>query len=412
MRILPISRAACALAAVALVVGAADAKTLRWANRGDMQTTDPHSQNEGLTNNINSLVYEFLTDRDKKLGLRPALAESWQRINDTTWRFKLRSGVKFHDGTPFTADDVVFSYERARADTSQLRVYTTRAGVPKKIDDLTVEFTTPAPNPTQLEDVATINIMSKAWCEKNRATKPQNYGAKEDMITARQANGTGPYMLKSREPDVKTVLVKNPNWWGIKTGLSDGNVDEVVFTPINSDATRLAALISGEIDLINDPPPQDVPRLKQTPNIKVIEGVENRVVFIGMDQNRDELLYSNVKGKNPFKDKRVRQALYQAIDIDAIQKQVMRGQSRPTGAMVPSPSASFPDLEPRLLPHDPARAKKLLAEAGYPDGFELGLLCPNNRYVNDERICTAIAGMFAKIGVNVRLNSMPRAQFF
>src|SRR5436305_13830938 len=138
MRILPISRAACALAALAIVIAAADAKTLRWANRGDMQTTDPHSQNEGLTNNLNSLVYEFLTDRDKKLGLRPALAESWQRINDTTWRFKLRPGVKFHDGTPFTADDVVFSYERARADTSQLRVYSTRACTPKKIDDLTV----------------------------------------------------------------------------------------------------------------------------------------------------------------------------------------------------------------------------------------------------------------------------------
>jgi peptide/nickel transport system substrate-binding protein len=414
MRILPISRAACvvaALTAVALVIGAADAKTLHWANRGDMQTTDPHSQNEGLTNNINSLVYEFLTDRDKKLGIRPNLAESWQRVNDTTWRVKLRSGVKFHDGTPFTADDVVFSYERARADTSQLRVYATRAGIPKKIDDLTVEFTTPAPNPTELEDWATINIMSKAWCEKNRATKPQNYGAKEDMITARQANGTGPYMLKTREPDVKTVLVKNPNWWGIKTGLFDGNVDEVVFTPINSDATRLAALISGEIDLINDPPPQDVPRLSQTPNIKVIEGVEYRVVFIGMDQHRDELLYSNVKGKNPFKDKRVRQALYQAIDIDAIHKTTMRGLSKPTGALLPAPPMSSPDIEARL-PYDKEKAKKLLADAGYPNGFEVTLDCPNNRYVNDEKICQALAAMWSQIGVATRVNAMPRATYF
>jgi peptide/nickel transport system substrate-binding protein len=389
----------------------ADAKTLRWANRGDMQTTDPHSQNEGLTNSINALIYEFLVDRDKKLGLVPKLAESWQRVNDTTWRFKLRAGVKFHDGTPFTADDVVFSYERARADTSQLRAYSNSAGMPRKIDDLTVEFTTNGPNPVELDYIATINIMSKAWCEKNHAAKPQNYAGKEDMVTAHQANGTGPYMLKSREPDVKTVLAKNPNWWGIKAGLFEGNVDEVVFTPIGSDATRLAALISGEVDLINDPPPQDVPRLKQTPNIKVIEGTENRVVFIGMDQRSDELAYASVKGKNPFKDKRVRQALYQAIDIDAIQKTVMRGLAQPTGAMLPNPLQSNPKIEKRM-PHDKAAARKLLADAGYPNGFEVTLDCPNNRYVNDEKICQALAAMWSQIGVNTRVNAMPRATYF
>ena len=389
----------------------ADAKTLRWANRGDMQTTDPHSQNEGLTNSINALIYEFLVDRDKKLGLVPKLAESWQRVNDTTWRFKLRAGVKFHDGTPFTADDVVFSYERARADTSQLRAYSNSAGMPRKIDDLTIEFTTNGPNPVELDYIATINIMSKAWCEKNHATKPQNYAGKEDMATAHQANGTGPYMLKSREPDVKTVLAKNPAWWGIKAGLFEGNVDEVVFTPIGSDATRLAALISGEVDLINDPPPQDVPRLKQTPNIKVIEGTENRVVFIGMDQHSDELAYASVKGKNPFKDKRVRQALYQAIDIDAIQKTVMRGLAQPTGAMLPNPLQSNPKIEKRL-PHDKAAARKLLAEAGFPNGFDVTLDCPNNRYVNDEKICQALAAMWSQIGVNTRVNAMPRATYF
>jgi peptide/nickel transport system substrate-binding protein len=400
------------MAAVAMLAAAPlDAKTLRWANRGDPQTTDPHSQNEGLTNNINQLLYEFLVGRDKQLNLIPQLAVSWQRVNDTTWRFKLRPGVKFHDGTPFTADDVVFSFERARAETSQLRVYANAAGIPRKIDDLTVEFVTDGPNPIELEHMYTINIMSKAWCEKNRATKPQNYTAKEDMITAHQANGTGPYMLKSREPDVKTVLVKNPNWWGIKEGQFEGNVDEVVFTPIASDATRLAALISGEIDVINDPPPQDVPRLKQTPGITVLEGVENRVVFIGMDQNRDELLYSNVKGKNPFKDKRVRQALYEAIDIDAIQRTTMRGLSAPTGAMLVAPKQSDPELEKRL-PFDKVAAKKLLADAGYPDGFEVTLDCPNNRYVNDEKICQALAAMWTQVGVKTRVNAMPRAMYF
>jgi len=398
-------------AALALPAPHVDAKTLRWAGRGDMQTTDPHSQNENLTNNINQLIYEFLLVRDKKLGLVPSLAESWTQVNPTTWRFKLRPGVRFHDGTPFTADDVVFSFERARSDTSQLRAYANASGIPKKIDDLTVEFTTAAPNPIELEHIATINVMSKAWCEKNKATKPQNYTQKEDMITARQANGTGPYMLKAREPDVKTVLVKNPNWWGLKAGRFEGNADEVVYTPIVSDATRVAALISGEVDLVNDPPPQDVPRLAQTPGIKVLEGTENRIVFIGMDQARDELLYSNVKGKNPLKDKRVRQALYHAIDIGAIQKSTMRGLSQPSGALLPSPLQTTPEIE-RRLPYDRELAKKLLAEAGYPNGFEVTLDCPNNRYVNDEKICQALAAMWAQIGVKVAVNAMPRATYF
>ena len=402
-------------AALATALGAtaftADAVTLRWAGRGDMQTTDPHSQNEGLTNNINSLVYEFLVDRDKQLGLAPALAESWTQVNPTTWRFKLRSGVKFHDGTPFTADDVVFSFERAKSDTSQLKAYANFAGQAKKIDDLTVEFVTAGPNPIMLEHVATINIMSRAWCEKNRCVKPQNFAAKEEMITARQANGTGPYSLVAREPDVKTVLKKNPDWWGIKSGKADGNIDDVVYTPIVSDATRVAALISGEVDLINDPPPQDVPRLQQTPNIKVLEGVENRIVFIGMDQARDELLYSNVKGKNPFKDPRVRQALYHAVDIEAINKTTMRGLSKPTGAILPSPKTSTPEIEKRL-PYDRERAKKLLVDAGYGNGFEVTLDCPNNRYVNDERICQALAAMWSQIGVATKVNAMPRTLYF
>lgn len=389
----------------------ASGKTLRWAGRGDLQTTDPHSQNENLTNNINILVYEALIDRDKKLALRPSLATSWEQTSPTTWRFKLRPGVKFHDGTPFSADDVVFSYERARSDTSQLRAYAIASGMPRKIDELTVEFTTTGPNPIELEHVATINIMSRAWCEANRASKPQNYTQKEDMITAHQANGTGPYMLKAREPDIKTVLVKNPNWWGIKEGLFEGNADEVIYLPIVSDATRMAALMSGEVDLVNDPPPQDVPRLKQTPGVKLLEGSENRIVFIGMDQKRDELLYSNVKGRNPFKDKRVRQALYQAIDIDAIKSTTMRGLSQPSGALLPSPVQSTPELEKRL-PFDKAKAKQLLTEAGYPNGFEVTLDCPNNRYVNDEKICQALAAMWAQIGVTINVNAMPRANYF
>ncbi len=397
-----------AVLVAALAGSAADAATLRWANRGDSQTTDPHSQNEGLTNNINQLLYEFLVGRDKRLNLVPELAVSWQQIDPLTWRFKLRPGVKFHDGTPFTADDVVFSYERARAEASQLRVYANAAGIPRKIDDLTVEFTTSGPNPVELEHIATINIMSKAWCEKNGATKPQNFAQKEDLITAHQANGTGPYMLKSREPDVKTVLVKNPNWWGIKEGRFEGNVDTVIFTPIASDATRLAALLSGEIDLINDPPPQDVPRLKQNPQIHVLEGVENRVVFIGMDQQRDELLYSSVKGRNPFKDKRVRQALYEAIDIDAMRSTTMRGlvatdrRDAAGAAAVDRRAGAAAALRSGEGAHAARRGR-------LPNGFEVTLDCPNNRYVNDEKICQALAAMWSQIGVTTSVTAMPRS---
>ena len=410
-----IRRPLAVLCTAALLLGSAapelGAKTLRWAGRGDMQTTDPHSQNENLTNNINAFVYEALVGRDRKLALVPALATSWEQVNPTTWRFRLRPGVKWSDGSAFTADDVVFSFERARADTSQLRTYANAAGTVRRVDDHTVEFTTPGPNPIELEHVATVNIMSRAWCERNRATKPQNFAAKEDMITARQAMGTGPYLLKSREPDVKTVLVKNPNWWGVRERLFEGNVDELVYTPIGSDATRVAALISGEVDLVNDPPPQDVPRLSRTPGIKVLEGTENRVVFLGMDQGRDELLYSSVRGRNPLKDRRVREALYRAIDVDAIGRTTMRGLSQPTGMVLPSPAQSTPELE-RRAPFDRDAARTLLAEAGYPGGFEITLDCPNNRYVNDEKICQAIAAMWSQVGVNTRVNTMPRATYF
>jgi peptide/nickel transport system substrate-binding protein len=402
---------AAALAASLAAALPADARTLRWAGRGDPQTMDPYSQNENLTNNINWHIYDTLVTRDRNLKIVPGLASSWEQTGPTTWRFKLRPGIKFHDGTPFTADDVVFSFQRATEDTSQIRAYARASGKPRRIDDLTVEFVTDGPNPIELEHIVTIFIMSKSWSEKNKATKPLDFKNKEEMITARQANGTGAYILKTREPDVKTVMVKNPDWWGWKDKDNDGNVTEMIYTPIANDATRLAALVAGNVDVVNDPAPQDVPRLAQTPGVKVIEGFEQRIVFLGMDQARDELLYSNVKGKNPLKDKRVRQALYQAIDIEAIHKATMRGLSKPSGGLTPSPVQSTPELE-RRLPFAPEQSRKLLAEAGYPGGFEVTLDCPNNRYVNDEKICQAIAAMWSKVGVNTKLVTMPRAQYF
>ena len=388
------------------------AAVFRWSSQGDYLTADPHAQNEGINNNINDFIFERLTHRDRKMELVPGLAESWEAKSPTLWRFHLRRGVVFHDGTPFTADDVVFSLERAQLPSSNFKVYAAPIGRARKVDSHTVEIETPSPSPILLELVNSIRIVSKAWCEKHGATRPQDFKTGEETFASRNANGTGPYILVKREAEIATVVRKNPAWWGLKAGLFEGNVDEVVYRPIKSDATRMAALLTGELDLVIDPPLQDVPRLKRDSKVRVVEGVENRVIFLVLDQASTELRYSNVKGRNPLKDLRVRQALYQAIDVQAIQRQVMRGLALPTGAMVPTASRSFPETEPRLLPFDVAAAKKRLVEAGYPDGFSMELLCPNNRYVNDERICTALAAMFAKIGVKLRVNAMPRAQFF
>jgi peptide/nickel transport system substrate-binding protein len=405
-----VSLALASLLAGALSIGAAQAQTLRWASQGDAQTMDPHSQNELLTNAINGQVYETLVNRDKKLGIEPVLATEWQQLTPTLWRFKLRPNVKFHDGTAMTADDVVFSMQRAREGTSDIRVYANALGEPKKLDALTVEFALKDVNPIFLQHLATVQVMSKAWCEKHKATRPQDFKNKEEMFTAFNANGTGPYMLVSRQPDAKTVYKRNPAWWG----KFEGNVQEVVYTPIKSDPTRTAALISGEIDFVLDPAPQDVPRLRNTPGVKVIDGPENRIVFIGMDQDRDKLLYANVPGdKNPFKDLRVRKALYLAIDIETIRSKLMRGQAYPTGGITPSPLGAFndPEIEKRL-PFDLETAKKLMAEAGYAQGFEVTLDCPNNRYINDEEICQSLAAMWARINVRIKLNAMPRSTYF
>lgn len=391
-----------------LLAGAAQAQTFRWTAQGDALTLDPHAQNELLTNSINGQVYEGLVRRDRALNLEPALATDWRQLNPTHWRLRLRPDVRFHDGTPFTADDVVFSVLRARDAVSPFKAFATGLGEPRRVDDLTVDFLLPAFNPVFLMHAAQIAIMSRKWSEAHDAARPQDFKNREEKFTALQANGTGPFMLVSRQADVQTVFRRNPRWWG----RFDGNLQEVVFTPIKSDPTRTTALLSGSVDFVHDPAPQDVPRLRQGAT-KVLEGPENRILFIGMDQGRDELLYSNVKGRNPFKDLRVRRALYQSIDIDSLHTHLMRGQSRPTGNIMHSPLGTYNDPEfERRLPFDPERARALLAEAGYPQGFEVQLDCPNNRYIHDEEICVALSAMWARVGVRVKVNAMPRALFF
>lgn len=393
--------------AAALAVVPAQAKTLRWSSQGDILTMDPHAQNEGLNNSASDHVYEPLVTRGKDLKVEPCLALSWQQVNPTTVRFKLRPNVRFHDGTPFTADDVVFSVERALMPTSLFKPYLVGVTGAKKIDDLTVEINTSGPNPVLIPQLTEVRIMSRAWAKKHGVERPQDFTNKEETYAARNANGTGPYVLKSRDPDVKTVMVLNSNWWG----KMEGNVNEIVFQPIKQGATRLAALLSGEIDFVLDPDVQDVPRLKSDPKIRILEGNENRTIFFGMDQGRDELLYSNVKGKNPFKDQRVREAFQLAIDVNAIKTTVMRGLSYPTGVMFAPQVDGYDKSLDVVVKPDPVRARKLLADAGYPNGFEVTLDCPNNRYINDERICQAAVAMLSKIGINAKLNAMPRTTY-
>ena len=391
-----------------LAMGAAQAQTVRIGNQGDALSMDPHSLNETTQLSVVGNVYEPLVGRDQNLKLSPRLATSWKQISPTVWRFELRKGVKFHDGKPFTADDVLFSLARGAGEGSDMRSYTNDIKEVRKVDDHTVDIETKGAFPI-LPDVLTFfYIMSKSWCEENNATKPVDRRKGIENAASFRANGTGPFRLRERQPNVKTTFVRNGNYWG----KIEGNVVNVEYTPIGNDATRVAALLSGQVDVIEPVPVQDVARINASGKSKVLQGPELRTIFLGMDQKRDELLYSNVKGKNPFKDKRVRQAFYQAIDIAGIQKSVMRGASRPSALMVgPGINGYFADIDKRL-PYDPDAAKKLLADAGYPNGFEVGMNCPNDRYVNDGEICQAVSASLAKIGVRVRLQAETKGTYF
>ncbi len=405
---LPLRKFGLALALSLAFAGAAGAKTFRIADQGDAVSMDPHSLNESLQLSFTGNVYEPLVLRAKNLSTAPGLATEWKQTAPNTWVFKLRRGVQFHDGTPFTADDVLFSIQRANDPGSDMRGYVGQIKETKKIDDYTVELTTTLPVPILPDMLTGVYIMSKKWCTENKAEKPVDKRKGVENTASFKANGTGPFRLKSRDPGVRTVLVRNLNYWD----KVESNVDEVIFTPIGNDATRVAALISGEIDMMQPVPIQDVARLSQNPQVTVMQGPELRTIFLGMDQKRDELLYSNIKGKNPFKDKRVRQAFYQAIDIEAIKTRIMRGAATPTNLMVaPGVKGFVADLNKRP-PYDPEAAKKLLADAGYPSGFEVKMNCPNDRYVNDGEICQAVAGMLARIGVKINLEAESKGTYF
>jgi peptide/nickel transport system substrate-binding protein len=389
---------------------AAGAKVLRYASQDDPQTLDPHAANLAVSSRVTSNVYEPLVWRDRQWRVIPWLATSWSQPDARTWRFRLREGVKFHDGSLLTADDVVFSVERALSPNSQMRV--SLQGVEKavKVDALTVDLLMREPNPVLLAHLTNFRIMSRAWARKHGAERPQDFKAKEDTWASRHANGTGAFRVKERQPDVRTVLAAHADWWGHGAGMNEGNLAGVVMLSIKSNATRLAALLSGEVDFVLDPPTQDVARLRLDPQVKIVEGGELRVQYVAFDVFRDDLLHGKAGGRNPFKDLRVRQAVAHAIDAEAIRAKVMRGFARPTGTILtPGVQGYAADADVRP-PYDREKARRLLAEAGYAEGFDVTLDTGNTQPAAD--IAQAVAAMLSQVGIRVRPNVVPQASYF
>ncbi len=404
-------------AAAGLLIGAAvlaasasarAENVFRFAFQGNLNTLDSYQYNETFTTATMSNVYEGLTKRDQEMKIVPALATSWEVTDDgLKWRVHLREGVKFANGNAFTADDVLYSLDRLRSPGSDIKGRVPSDMKAVKVDDHTVDFVLTKPNPLLNGTWDSWPIFDKEWSEQNNAVAPSSTADKNPGYAVLHANGTGPFMVESHEIGVKTVFVRNPNWWG----KPEGNIDRVEFTPIASSATRVAALLSGQVDWVDPVPVQDQDRVTNNADTALLAAPELRTIFLGLDQDRDELLYSNIKGKNPFKDRKVRLAFYQAINEDAIAKRIMRDQATPSALMI-SPALFDRAGEFKRHPYDPEAAKKLLAEAGYPDGFEVTLDCPNDRYVNDEAICQAVVSMLARVGVKVTLNAQPRAKHF
>ena len=386
----------------------ATAATLRIASQGDALSMDPHSLAETVQFSVTNNVYEGLTERDASFKIAPALATGWKQVNPTTWRFELRKNVVWHDRTPFTADDVIFSWQRARAEGSDVKIFIAPIKEVVKVNDYTVDMVTDGPYPILPELITNWYIMSRAWCVANQATRPVDRRKGIENVASFKANGTGPLMVRERVPGVRTVFRRNAVYWR----KLDSNVDEVVFNVIGNDATRVAALLSGEVDVIDPVPPQDLSRVSSSKALRVVQGPENRVIFLGMDQKREELLYSSVKGRNPFKDRRVRQAFYQAIDMESIRTNVMRGGSNNMALIVPPEVNGYATDLSKRLPYNPEAARKLLSEAGYPSGFELTLNCPNDRYVNDVGTCQAVTANLARVGIKVKLEAESKALWF
>ncbi|MEZ5659527.1 MAG: ABC transporter substrate-binding protein [Burkholderiaceae bacterium] len=389
--------------ALAIVAASAQAAELRIGLASEATSIDPHFHNLTPNNQIGHQIFDGLINQGATQNLRPGLAESWKPIDDLTWEFKLRRGVKFHDGSDFNADDVVCTFKRAPDvpnSPGSFGLYTKGKTV-VKVDDYTVHIKTEQPYPLMGNDVSTIAIVSDtAGCGAST----------DDFNKGKAAIGTGPWKFVEYIPGDRIVLDRNDGYWGDKPEFS-----RVVLKPIKSDPARVAALLAGDVDLINDVPTIDMARLKKEPKVSISEGPSNRVIYLHTDQFREDSPY--IKGmdgkpiKNPFLDARVRIAVSKAINRPAIVDRVMEGQAIPAGQVLPK---GFFGVSEKLRPvdYDPAGAKKLLADAGYPDGWQMTIHGPNDRYINDAKIVEAVAQMLTRIGIRTQVETLPRSVFF
>ena len=393
---------AVAVLALSLSLGAmaAHAETVKWGSRADIYSLDPNSIPS--TSNLAFLnhIYESLVRYDKTFQLQPALATSWELVDGKFWRFKLREGVKFHNGAEMTADDVVASFKRAADPASPLKGNMPLFKDIRKIDDYTVEVDVSATSSLFLNDITNIFVFDADWLKENNTEKPSDYALGVEGYATSHTNGTGPFMLESRSPDSKTVLVVNDQWWDEK----HHNVDRLEFIPITSAATRIAALLSGEVDLIDSAPIQDLERLKADPNINVMNLTELRTVFIGF--NRNETLPSGAP--NPFNDLRVRQAFETAIDRDLINQRIMRGLARPSGSLIAPDIAGYSAALDTYEPGDTAKAAAMLKEAG-AEGLAFTYTCMNDESINEEDWCQGISNMLSRAGFQPTIDMAPRA---
>ncbi|KMW58715.1 Dipeptide-binding ABC transporter, periplasmic substrate-binding component [Candidatus Rhodobacter oscarellae] len=389
-------------ALAAMAATAASAETFKWAGTTDPQTMDPHAVNSAPVLSFLNNVYEGLVRRGKDMAIEPALATSWEPIGEGEgWRFTLREGVKFQDGSDFNADDVIFSYERAASEVSDVKGWFAPIAEVKKVDDFTVDFLTSAPNPIFPDSIANWMIMDAGWTTGIDAAVPDKENGNAATL---QANGTGAFMVSDRQPGLQTKLTPFDGWWGEV----EHNITEATFTPIKNPATAVAALLSGDVDLINPVPIQDAGRIAERDGMNVIQGIEARVIMFGFGHEADTLKYGADAGKpNPFQDVRVREAVAKAINVDAILATIMRGNAELASQLVSPAMRGFSSANDARPVYDVEAAKALLAEAGYADGFSFGLKCPNDRYLNDEAVCQAAVSMLAQIGVKAELDAMP-----
>ena len=386
----------------------AAARTFRWASDADVAALDPYARQERFLLAFLANVYEPLVRRGPDLAIEPGLATHWSQVAPLVWRFKLRDDVRFAGGEPFGADDVVFSYVRATAPTSKLAVSLSAIREVRRVDDHTIDIVTVAPDPILPAEITHWAIMSKAWCEAHDAAAPTDLVKDDENYAASHADGTGPFMVVERVAGDHTVLAPNPGWWD----RPEHNLDRVEFRPIPNDSARVAALSSGAVDMIYSVPRQDIDRIARSPGLRIVHTPELRTIFLGFDQSSRELPGSGIRGRNPFKDRRVREAFSRAIDEAGIVAKVMRGLATPAALLVGPGVNGFDAALDERPAYDPAAAQRLLDEAGYARGFSLDMDCPNDRYINDETICQAVAADLAKIGIRVKLTAQTRALFF